>query len=89
MYTSTYDTMPAMARARTPSPEALGAPRPLASQRVVTFRLDDREHEALLGLAERAGLGHSALARRIVEAYINEHAPARNTKAPRVRNRRQ
>jgi hypothetical protein len=37
-------------------------------------------------LSERAGLGHSAFARRIVEAYINEHAP---TKTPRNRGRRQ
>jgi hypothetical protein len=75
-----------MARTRTPTPEALGKPRPRASRQVVTFRLDDPEHDALLMLSERAGLGHSAFARRIVEAYINEHAP---TKTPRNRGRRQ
>jgi hypothetical protein len=66
-----------------PSPEALGGPR-LASRQVVTFRLDDAEHDALLGLAERADLGPSAFARRVVEAYIRAHAPAGNT----VRNKR-
>jgi hypothetical protein len=62
-----------MARS-TPSPEELGdrAPR---SKNMVSFRLSDPEYEALLALAEKAGIGHSALARRIVEHYINEHAP--------------
>jgi len=58
----------------TPSPKAL-ADRPPPSQRMVSFRLREPEHAALLALAERAGIGHSALARRIVEHYINEHAP--------------
>ena len=70
-------------RTRMPSPEALGGPR-LASRQVVTFRLDDADHDALLGLAERANLGPSAFARRIVEAYIKAHAPGSNT----VRNKR-
>jgi predicted DNA-binding protein len=42
---------------------------------MVSFRLREPEHAALLALAERAGIGHSALARRIVEHYISEHAP--------------
>jgi predicted DNA-binding protein len=42
---------------------------------MVSFRLSDPEHEALLALAEKAGVGHTTLARRIVEHYINEHAP--------------
>ncbi len=41
----------------------------------VCFRLRDADHDALLALAERAGVGHSTLARRIVEHYIKEHAP--------------
>jgi len=67
-----------------PSPEALGERPPPASRRVVTFRLDDAEHEALLGLADRASLGPSAFARLVVEAYIQAHAPASNP----VRNKR-
>ena len=78
MYTAAYDTVTDMSgrstRARMPSPESLAGPR-LASRQVVTFRLDDPEHIALLGLAERANLGPSAFARRIVEAYITAHAP--------------
>jgi hypothetical protein len=65
-----------MAARRTPSPEALGQRRKL-SRRVVTFRLNEAEHEALLGLAKRARMGHSALVRRIVEHYIAEHVPRR------------
>ncbi|MGE0397228.1 MAG: hypothetical protein AB7T06_10950 [Kofleriaceae bacterium] len=49
---------------------------------MVTFRLDDAEHEALLGLSKRANLGPSALARRIVEAYIHAHALVRKTNTP-------
>lgn len=60
---------------RTPRPEELAKRLTLQSQRVVTFRLSDPEHAALLALAERADLGPSAFARRIVEHYINEHAP--------------
>lgn len=90
MYTSWCDNLVRMARANYPTPEALGAPRPLASRQVVTFRLDDQDHAALLQLAERAGLGHSAFARRIVESYIGEHGPRRNqVKTPRRRGRRQ
>ena len=60
--------------ARSPTPEALGRSRS-RSLRMVSFRLSDPEHEALLALAERAGVGHCTLARRIVEHYILEHAP--------------
>jgi predicted DNA-binding protein len=42
---------------------------------MVSFRLSEPEYEALLALSKKAGIGHSALARRIVEHYINEHAP--------------
>ncbi len=69
--------------ARTPTPEELGVRPPPTSRQVVTFRLDDDEHAALLTLAKRANLGPSALARRIVEAYIAEHAP--ESKTPRNR----
>ena len=62
-----------MARS-TPSPQEL-AGRVSRSKNMVSFRLSDPEYEALLALAEKAGIGHSALARRIVEHYINEHAP--------------
>ena len=41
----------------------------------VTFRLSDEDHRALLLLAERGGMGHTTLVRRIVEHYIQEHAP--------------
>lgn len=60
---------------RTPRPEDLAKRQAPQSQRVVTFRLSDPEHAALLSLAERADLGPSAFARRIVEHYINEHVP--------------
>lgn len=90
MYTSTYDTMDSMSerlpRRRLPSPESLGGPR-LASRQVVTFRLDDAEHDALLDLSKRANLGPSAFARRIVEAYIQAHAPT--TKKAKPRNTRE
>ena len=62
-----------MARS-TPSPEELGDHGP-RSKRMVSFRLSEPEYEALLALSKKAGIGHSALARRIVEHYINEHAP--------------
>jgi predicted DNA-binding protein len=55
----------------------------------VTFRLDDREHDALLSLSKIAGLGPSAFARRIVEAYIEEHAGTYTKKTPRNRGRGQ
>jgi predicted DNA-binding protein len=42
---------------------------------MVCFRLSDPEYGTLLALSEQAGIGHSTLARRIVEHYINEHAP--------------
>jgi hypothetical protein len=41
----------------------------------VTFRLTEVDEDALHALAERAKLGPSAFARRIVEHYIREHAP--------------
>lgn len=86
MYTFAYDRVSHMSerlsRRPLPSPESLGGPR-LASRQVVTFRLDDAEHEALLGLSERANLGPSAFARRIVEAYIQAHAPITKTAKPR------
>jgi predicted DNA-binding protein len=40
----------------------------------VTFRLSDPQFEELRALARRAGLGSSALARRIIEHYIAAHA---------------
>jgi hypothetical protein len=73
-------------RAR-PSPESLGGPR-LASRHVITFRLDDEPHEALLGLGQRANLGPSAFSRRIVEAYIKAHAPTNKTTRNKTRNTR-
>lgn len=74
-----YDIVIDMARRRnlaTPTPEALAGTRS-RSLHMVSFRLSDPEHDALLSLAHRAGIGHCALARRIVEHYINEHAPER------------
>lgn len=62
-----------MGQKRTPGPEALG--RAMYARQPVCFRLRDADHDALLALAERAGVGHSTLARRIVEHYIKEHAP--------------
>lgn len=61
-----------MVQRRTPTPEELGRQRP-RSTRMVTFRLSDPQLEELRALARRAGLGSSALARRIVEHYIAEH----------------
>lgn len=46
----------------------------------MTFRLTEADEEELHRLAERAQLGASALARRIVEHYIREHAPRRGAK---------
>lgn len=62
-----------MAQKKTPGPESLG--RAMNARQPVCFRLGDADHDALLTLAERAGVGHSTLARRIVEHYIKEHAP--------------
>lgn len=60
-----------------PSPEEL---RPSTSKHVLTFRLDDPELEALRALAARADLGVSTLVRRIVETYIEDHAPREGRK---------
>lgn len=88
MYTFAYDMVLVMSkqspRTALPAPESLGGPR-LASRQVVTFRLDDAEHDALLDLSKRASLGPSAFARRIVEAYIQAHAPSKNTKTRNTR----
>jgi hypothetical protein len=70
-----------MRRKRTPPPEALNKPRerkPIRSP--VTFRLTEADEEALHALAKRAQMGASALARRIVEHYIREHAPRTGAK---------
>ena len=42
---------------------------------MITFRLSEPEYRELRALARRAGIGHSALARRIVEHYVAEHTP--------------
>lgn len=68
--------MPRRTIPSTPTPEALVGDRG-RSLRLVGFRLSDPEYDALLALAKRAGIGHSALARRIVEHYLTEHAPAK------------
>lgn len=60
-----------------PSPEEL---RPSTSKNVLTFRLDDPELAALRALAARADLGVSTLVRRIIETYIQEHAPRASKK---------
>ena len=67
-----------MARSRLPAPEDLI--RTTSSAATVTFRLNDDDHAALLALAERAGIGHTTLVRRVVEHYIQEHAPRRGAK---------
>lgn len=69
-----------MAKSRLPSPADL---RPKPSQQVITFRLNDDDHAALIKLAEQAGMGHSTLVRRIVETYIQQHAPRRGAKRSR------
>ena len=66
--------MPRRPAPSSPTPEALAGKR-LRSMHMVSFRLSDPEHALLLALAGRAGIGHSALARRIVEHYLSEHAP--------------
>ena len=64
-----------------PPPEALNKPRAHKPTRSpVTFRLTEADESALHALAARAKMGASALARRIVEHYIREHAPRRMTK---------
>jgi len=40
----------------------------------ITFRLTEADERALHALAVRAKMGASALARRIVENYIQDHA---------------
>jgi hypothetical protein len=64
-----------MAKRKTPPPEALGAASRVNTRSPVTFRLTDQDRDRFLDLATRAGLGESTLARRIIEDYINEHAP--------------
>ena len=74
-----------MATRRTPPPEALDRPpkrkpAPKPKRSPVTFRLTEADEEELHKLAKRARLGASALARRIVEHYIREHAPRAGAK---------
>lgn len=64
-----------MPKKRTPTPEELA--RLGGSRRTVTFRIDEVDHAALVTIAKRAGIGHATLCRRVVEAYIREHAPKR------------
>lgn len=56
-----------------PSPEQLR--RPQTSRRLITFRLNDDADQILRLLAQRAGLGPSTLARRVIEHYVRDHAP--------------
>lgn len=63
------------ARRALPAPEDLG--RDTSRRLPISFRLTDADHDALLALAERAGVGHSTLARRVVEHYIREHSARR------------
>jgi hypothetical protein len=74
-----------MTAKRTPPPEALNRPPvrkppPKPKRSPVTFRLTEADEEELHRLAKRAQLGASALARRIVEHYIREHAPRTGAK---------
>jgi hypothetical protein len=67
---------------RMPSPETLSKqrvrkPSPKPKRSPLTFRLTEADEDALHALAERAQLGPSAFARRIVEHYIRQHAPQR------------
>jgi hypothetical protein len=65
-----------MRATRMPAPEALNRPRDLVPARSpITFRLTEADEEKLHKLARRARLGRSTLARRIVEHYIQQHAP--------------
>jgi hypothetical protein len=64
-----------------PPPEAMNKPRERKAIRSpVTFRLTEVDEDALHALAERAEMGASAFARRIVEHYIREHAPRTGAK---------
>jgi len=66
---------------RMPSPLELSRPRQRRARKPprspVTFRLTEADEDALHMLAQRAKLGSSAFARRIVEHYIRQHAPQR------------
>lgn len=57
-----------------PAPEAFDRPE---STKTITFRIGKTNHAKLVALAKRANLGHSALARRVVEHYIEQHAGTR------------
>ncbi len=57
-----------------PAPETFARPE---STKTITFRIGKTNHAQLVELAKRAKLGHSALARRIVEHYIEQHAKTR------------
>jgi hypothetical protein len=76
-----------------PTPASLAKmtrPRiPKKKRSPITFRLSEVHEAALHTLAESVDLGPSALARRIVENYIEQHAPRTRAKAaPRVRAKR-
>lgn len=66
-----------MKRNAMPAPEDFGRPE---STKTITFRIGKSNHAKLVDLARRAKLGHSALARRIVEHYIEQHAATRGRK---------
>lgn len=77
-----YYTMCAMAKPRTPTPEELAQQGPGGSKRVMSIRLNEPDFELLLSLAERAGIGHATLARRIVESWLRDQAPRSGRRAP-------
>lgn len=47
----------------------------------MSIRLNEPDFELLVALAERAGIGHATLARRIVEDWLADQAP-RNRRKP-------
>jgi hypothetical protein len=73
---------------RQPPPAALAKSRPRTpktKRSPITFRLSPADEEALHALATSVDLGASAFARRIVESYLQQHAPrARAKAAPRA-----
>jgi hypothetical protein len=54
--------------------DELTAMLPPSREVMISFRLSRAHTETLQALAKEAGVGHTTLARLIVEKYLNEHA---------------